>query len=78
MRAHASNVATTETQMAAETAKGVELLVMLGQDVVVKTDGNLHLEKFELLPKKRAGGSRQRSRERPASGAKGDKKTNAS
>ena len=55
-----------------------ELRVMLGQDVVVKTDGNLHQEKFDLIPKKRAGGSRPRSRERPASAGKGDNKANAS
>ncbi len=55
-----------------------ELRVMLGQDVVVKTDGNLHQEKFDLIPKKRSGGTRPRSRERPASAGKGDKKANAS
>ena len=54
-----------------------ELRVMLGQDVVVKTDGNLHLEKFELIPKKRSGGTRQRPRSRPASAATGDKEANA-
>jgi ribonuclease G len=51
-----------------------ELKVMLGQDVTVKTDGNLHQEKFELLPKKRTGAGRSRSRDRSAATPKADRK----
>lgn len=51
-----------------------ELRIMLGEEVAVKTDGNLHQEKFELLPKKRTGGGRQRPRDRSTAASKPDKK----
>ena len=39
---------------------------MLGSDVTIRTDGNLHIEKFELTAKKRGGGGKQRMKSRPA------------
>jgi hypothetical protein len=35
-----------------------EVKTVLDREVSIKTDGNLHQEKFELVPKKRAGSPR--------------------
>ena len=50
---------------------------MLGADVTIRTDGNLHIEKFELTAKKRGGGGKQRTKNRPAEDgkAKSEKRT---
>jgi ribonuclease G len=49
-----------------------ELRTMLGADVTIRTDGNLHIEKFELTAKKRGGGGKQRAKSRPAEDGKAD------
>ena len=46
---------------------------MLGSDVTIRTDGNLHIEKFELTAKKRGGGAKQRTKSRPADNGKAAK-----